>query len=338
MFEWVQHQLTVLIASPLYPVWKIFNDGGSRYFWVYILTGLVLTALLYWRDKTAAPSARMLFDRETWTSVSAQNDYFIVVISAMLRLTILSWAFLNHKAIAASVASFLIWLGVEGQVNDGWALALGLLLTLTLFVVDDFIKFFGHWLMHMIPEFWEFHKVHHSAEHLNFATAERIHPAEVVFTSFLGALSIGIVNGVFIAFFGNTLTVETVFGANVFLVAFNIFGGVLRHSPVWLSFGPTLERYLISPAMHQIHHSDKVEHFDKNMGGALAIWDRMFGTHYVPKGLEVEKFGIGEETRDFRSLGVIYLRPFSRSYQLVRNRLGPMLGKSGKAGTQTPAI
>jgi sterol desaturase/sphingolipid hydroxylase (fatty acid hydroxylase superfamily) len=322
MFEWLQHQITLLVASPLYPFWKAMNDGNARFFWIYILTGLVLTGLLYWRDREAAPTARMLFKRETWTSVSAQNDYIIVLLAAVLRLTILSWAFLNYNTIAIWVASALRGIGVEGQVNDSWAVIMGLALTVTLFVVDDFIKFFGHWLMHAVPEFWEFHKVHHSAEHLNFATAERLHPAEVVFTSFLGALSIGLVNGVFIALFGDTLTVETVFGANIFLVAFNIFGGVLRHSPVWLSFGPTLERYLISPAMHQIHHSDKVEHFDKNMGGSLAIWDRLFGTHYIPKGREVEAFGIGEETTDFRKLGVIYFRPFTNSYEMVRARLG----------------
>lgn len=336
MFEWVQLQLTKLIVSPIYPFWKALFDGNSRYFWVYVLTGLMLTGLIYWRDRTASPTARMLFNKETWTSVSAQNDYFIIVISTMLRFTILSWAFLNHKTIAVWVASFLTWLGVEGQVNDGWAVTLGLALTLALFVVDDFVKFFGHWLMHRIPEFWEFHKVHHSAEHLNFATAERIHPAEIVFTSFLGASSIGVVNGVFIAFFGDTLTVETVFGANVFLVAFNIFGGVLRHSPVWLSFGPTLERYFISPAMHQIHHSEKVEHFDKNMGGSLAIWDRIFGTHYIPVGREVESFGIGEETRDFRSLGVIFLRPFARSFEMVRDRFAPVMGKGEQGGTKSP--
>lgn len=337
MFEWLQYEFKMLIASPLYPIWKLLNDGGTRYFWVYIVTGLVLTGLLYWRDRNAAPTARMLFHRDTWTSVSAQNDYFVVVFSAILRLTVLSWAFLNYKTIAAYVASLLIWLGVQGQVNDGWAVTLGILLTLTLFVVDDFTRFFGHWLMHRIPELWEFHKVHHSAEHLNFATAERIHPAEIIFTSFLGALSIGIVNGLFIGFFGDQLTVETVFGANIFLVTFNIFGGVLRHSPVWLSFGPTLERYFISPAMHQIHHSDKVEHFDMNMGGALAIWDRMFGTHYSPKGREVEGFGIGEETRDFRSLGVIYLRPFARSHELLKERLKAVLGNPEKRRTHKPA-
>ena len=337
MFEWVQHQLLVLVASPIYPIWKIFNDGSARFFWVYILTGLVLTALIYWRDRNAAPTARMLFDKETWTSVSAQNDYFVVLFSAVLRVSLLSWAFLNYKTVAAFVASALAWLGVQGEVNDEAALMVGACLTVCLFLADDFTKFFAHWLMHRIPELWEFHKVHHSAEHLNFATAERIHPFEIIFSTAVGAVTIGTVNGIFIAFFGDTLTVETVFGANVLLVTFNVFGGVLRHSPVWLSFGPTLERYFVSPAMHQIHHSDKVEHFDKNMGGALAIWDRMFGTHYIPKGREVERFGIGEETEDFRKLTVIFFRPFGNSYDLLKKRWARWLPVNDSKGSENTA-
>jgi sterol desaturase/sphingolipid hydroxylase (fatty acid hydroxylase superfamily) len=156
---------------------------------------------------------------------------------------------------------------------------------------------------------------------LNFATAERIHPFEVVLTSLLIGLTFGVVNGLFIGLFGDTLTPITVFGANVFLVVFNIFGGVLRHSPTWISFGPKIERWVISPAMHQIHHSSDPRHYDRNMGGSLSVWDRWFGTIHIPNGREIESFGIGEETKDFRSLGVLYFRPFVKSAELLGARL-----------------
>jgi sterol desaturase/sphingolipid hydroxylase (fatty acid hydroxylase superfamily) len=195
------------------------------------------------------------------------------------------------------------------------------LLTLALFLTDDFLKWAVHTTMHKVPELWEFHKVHHSAEELNFLTAERHHPIENVLTSLTVALGFGLVNGIFIAFFGDKLTVQSVFGANIFMVVFNVAGGVLRHSPVWISFGPTIEKWVISPAMHQIHHSGDTRHFDRNMGVSLAIWDRMAGTLYIPKEREISKFGIGEETTDFRSLGVIYFRPFVRAGQLIKNRL-----------------
>lgn len=322
MLDWIKEQLAVLIVSPLYPVWKMLNVGSARYFWLYILTGLALTAFLYWRERDAAPTTRVLFKRETWWSPSAQNDYLVVIIWAMLQFTILFHLLTSFDAKA--VAEVVVWafrsIGVTGTEVTNATLLLGLALTVALFIVDDFLKFFAHWLFHKIPELWEFHKVHHSAEHLNFVTAERIHPVEIVATSLMGAVAIGLVNGVFIAFFGDQLTIATVFGANVFLVAFNICGGVLRHSPVWLSFGPFWERFFISPAMHQIHHSEKEIHFDKNLGGSLAIWDRLFGTHYIPKGREVESFGIGAETVEFRNLSTIYFKPFEKSYALIKER------------------
>lgn len=322
MFDWIKDQITVLAIAPLYPFWKMMSVGSTRYFWVYILTGLVLTAFLYWREREAAPTARILFKQDTWWSKSAQNDYLVVIIWAMLQFTLLYHLL---KALDASaMADAVVWamrsIGVTGTEVSNATILLGLALTVTLFVVDDFVKFFAHWMCHRIPELWEFHKVHHSAEHMNFVTAERIHPVEIVMTTAMSVLTIGTVNGIFIAFFGDHLTIATLFGANVFLVVSNIFGGVLRHSPVWLSFGPTLERYFISPAMHQIHHSEKEIHFDKNLGGALAVWDRMFGTHYIPKGREVESFGIGEETKEFRALSTIYFGPFQKSYAILKER------------------
>ena len=72
--------------------------------------------------------------------------------------------------------------------------------------------------------------------------------------------------------------------------------------------------------MHQIHHSGDTRHFDKNMGVSLAIWDRWFGTLHIPERRDISSFGIGEETVEFRSLSVIYLRPFRRAYDLIKAR------------------
>jgi len=59
---------------------------------------------------------------------------------------------------------------------------------------------------------------------------------------------------------------------------FNALGANLRHSHIWLSFG-SLERWFISPAQHQIHHSSAEADRDINFGTCLAIWDRLFGSH-----------------------------------------------------------
>lgn len=321
MIEAVLAQLKLAAVATLWPLHEFLIDGKSRYFWVYCVTGLGIMLYVHHVNAGRAPGERSLFDREVWMSKSAQNDYFIVVFGSVLRLTILTWVAVNWKPIAAFVASLLHAAGVNGSVHDGAAIVAGLGLTLALFIGDDFIKWAVHTLMHKVPELWEFHKVHHSAEELNFTTAERHHPLEIVITGAAAAVVFGTINGIFIALFGNQLTVQTVFGANIFMVVFNVFGGVLRHSPVWISFGPRVERWVISPAMHQIHHSGDTRHFDKNMGVSLAIWDRWFGTHYSPERREISSFGIGEETVEFRSLAVIYLRPFHRAFDLLKARV-----------------
>lgn len=320
MLEWINEICTRLTVGFLMPVYDFFADPTSRYFWLYCATGLLIAAFVYSRHKDYGDFTSTLLNKETWTSRSAINDYIILVITPAMRLTILSWAAVNWVQVKNFVVSTLTALGVSGTVNDNTAIGLGVALTITLFIVDDFLRWYVHYTFHRIPELWEFHKVHHTAEVLNFATAERHHPMEVLITAAVLTTAYGVVNGIFIALFGPHVTVTTIAGANIFLFVFNLAGGALRHSPFWISFGPRVERWIISPAMHQIHHSDKVEHFDRNMGGSLAIWDRMFGTLHIPQGREIEGFGIGEETRDFRSMEVIMLRPFQACARLMKKR------------------
>jgi creatinine amidohydrolase/Fe(II)-dependent formamide hydrolase-like protein len=72
-----------------------------------------------------------------------------------------------------------------------------------------------------------------------------------------------------------------------------------------------LSRIFISPAQHQIHHSDAPQHFDKNMGFTFAIWDGLFGTLYVPKEKETLTFGLGpKENEKFSTFWSLYLMPF----------------------------
>jgi sterol desaturase/sphingolipid hydroxylase (fatty acid hydroxylase superfamily) len=56
-----------------------------------------------------------------------------------------------------------------------------------------------------------------------------------------------------------------------------------------------LERIIVTPRYHHIHHSDNPEHYNNNLAALFTIWDRLFGTYLdpekVPRNLT---FGIGE--------------------------------------------
>jgi sterol desaturase/sphingolipid hydroxylase (fatty acid hydroxylase superfamily) len=321
VIDWIILQAKSVAVATLWPLHELVNDGQSRFFWLYCLTGIIAVAYVHQLRRSERRWQDIMFDRETWTGRSARNDYFVLVMGSVLRMTVLSWAFLNGKAIAETIASVLAMVGVAGTVTDTSAVVLGFMLTVSLFLVDDFLRWWIHYLMHKVPELWEYHKVHHSAEVLNFATAERFHPVETIITAGIMTIGIAIVNGVFIAVAGRHLTPVTVFGANVFLFTFNIFGGVLRHAPYWVSFGPKVERWVISPAMHQIHHSEEERHFDTNLGGSLSIWDRWFGTIYIPAGQEAIRYGIGPETKEYRTLKGLYVRPIVLSLVVLARRL-----------------
>lgn len=310
-----------LLQAGVRPFTDVASNGGSRIFFVYLLAALGLAAWVFLRERRAHaqdPTANglavflaFLAPRSIWTHTSARTDVVLMVLASVLLLTVATLVVPDAKALVAWTVAVV---GQASQLDrsvDAFWLAVAL--TLLLFVVDDFAKFFIHYLMHRVPALWEIHKVHHSAEVLTPFTAFRFHPLELVLTAVWVISFVAIANGAFIAAVGGRVETLTLFGANIGLVFFNLLGGTLRHSHVWLSFGPRWERHFISPAQHQIHHSSLPCHADRNMGYHLAIWDRLAGTLYVPEGRERFPFGIGRQTPQYRGVAECLVRPLARA-------------------------
>lgn len=168
-----------------------------------------------------------------------------------------------------------------------------------------------------MPVLWLFHKVHHSAERLTPFTNYRIHPVELVVMAVVPNALIGLVSGIAWYASGGEVGVYTFFGLHVGVFAYNVIGN-LRHWHVWVSFGPALNRWLLSPVHHQIHHSRDPRHYGKNRGYALALWDQLFGTLYVPQAPEPLTFGLGDGTDgEWHSVTAMYGRPFREAWDLL---------------------
>jgi sterol desaturase/sphingolipid hydroxylase (fatty acid hydroxylase superfamily) len=311
-------------------IWTDFNNelaeiilrlgfsAQSRTYWVYLLvSGLIALCLTHWqrRTNTQLPPHLRSFGTASWLSRSAINDYGLILINALLLASLMD-------VMNAGLLSLITWWSNSLQSlfphigsNSTWWTPI--LLAFCLFIVDDFIRFHSHYLEHRIGWLWELHKVHHSAEVLNFFTAERHHPLSSIVFRLIGAIGIILVNGTFLAVFAAKISPAAWLGGNIFWVLPNLLGGTLRHSSVWLSFGPRIERWIISPAQHQIHHSTNEKHFDRNFGSSLAIWDRMFGTLYTTTPTrEVIDYGLGNESADYQSLSQLYLTPLRKIYGL----------------------
>ncbi|WP_053161102.1 sterol desaturase family protein [Pseudomonas sp. P1.8] len=185
-----------------------------------------------------------------------------------------------------------LW-GARSQVGDN--LTLSLLYGLGVFLVKDFTHYWGHRAFHS-RYLWAFHKVHHSAPVLVPATASRTHFLEEVVEKLSDTICVGAYAGLFWYACGGEVSRYTLFGVTYMVFIFNGLAANLRHSHVWFSFGPLIERVVSSPAQHQIHHSDAPRHYNKNFGINLSLWDWMFGTLYVTQSTpETLRFGTGDQ-------------------------------------------
>lgn len=293
------------------------DNANLRHFWLYVLCGMAIAVFAHRIGGDDRKFHAVFFRKEVWQSRSAYIDYTILILNPVIFVFAIDWVLKTLWNLIPLISDGVRSLGADLSTESG-SVWVALALTVTLYLVNDFMRWWLHYLQHKVPLLWEFHKIHHSAEHLNFATAERFHPLDTVFFSVGSISAAAIVNGAFIGLFGDQLTVYQLGGANIIFFGTNLIGGVLRHSPAWVSFGPKIEKWLISPAMHQIHHSSDPKHWDKNMGGGLAIWDRMGGTLYVPEGREELQFGIGEESEDYRTLYGVYVEPLIKATRIVQ--------------------
>lgn len=191
------------------------------------------------------------------------------------------------------------------------------LFTICFFLFDDFSRFFVHRLMHKVPLLWSFHQVHHSAETMTPFTIFRTHPVEGVIFLIRTSVVQGVVISLFIYLFGNKVDLITVFGASVGVVFFHSLGSNLRHSHIKIRYPKFVERILISPGQHQIHHSVEQQHYDKNFGVALAIWDLMFGSLAFSEKKE-HRFGLNTKFGKKQNLLHLFFYPFKSASHTLK--------------------
>lgn len=194
-----------------------------------------------------------------------------------------------------------------------------LLFTFCTLLAWDFGKWLAHYLTHRFPILWEFHKVHHSAEVLMPLTAFRAHPVDIMIDFFFRLLCTGFVGGIFTYFYAGGLTELTLLGFNA--IAFVLFYWIahLQHSHIPLHYG-RLSHWLVSPLMHQVHHSGEVRHWDRNFGFLFGIWDWMFRTLYVPAADEKFRLGLPEGNAGYRTLRELYLQPFIGAARILARK------------------
>lgn len=297
----------------------------DRTYWPYMLSAYVMGAVVYFWQARSLPVDertgvfRFLFPANVWGHRSAINDYIMCLVNWFIIHKILTLPGLDFFTYMRGLVDELKrWMASPESASDPGMAVIAAYVFMSLFIGDLFY-YLSHRLTHKIPFLWEFHKVHHSAEVMTPFTLYRMHPLDVIFNAVCSAIGAALVAIVFFYFYPG-MTSAMIIGAyavGYFLI--NIVGSNLKHSHLWLSFGPVIERFFLSPAQHQVHHSTNPKHFDRNFSSFFSFWDWVFGTLYVPKGKENVSFGLTGEQGEFRTIGNLYVDPFLRSFKKRRS-------------------
>ena len=138
----------------------------------------------------------------------------------------------------------------------------GIALWIVAAIAWDFCYYWFHRFSHEISIFWAAHAVHHQSEDYNLSTALRQTSTDFLFSwiFYVPLFLIGFPLEVL-------LTVKAV----------NLIYQFWVHTQFVRRLG-AMDYILVTPSNHRVHHAQNERYIDKNYGGMLILWDRMFGT------------------------------------------------------------
>lgn len=129
--------------------------------------------------------------------------------------------------------------------------------------IADFLYYWEHRVEHRIRLFWAYHNVHHSSTDYNLTVASRLSWVETCF------LWIFYIPMALLGFEPLQILIAVQISA---LYQTWIHTKKIEHLGI-------LEKILNTPALHRVHHASNPRYIDKNFGGIVIIWDRLFGTY-----------------------------------------------------------
>ncbi len=243
-------------------VWKSVTLAIDPWYTNYFL-GLIIISLVVWLLEIIFPwrKNQSIFRKDFWLDgfYMFYNFFvFTILISGFYKLLTLGFknlGILDTSFEIINISKMPMWLGL-----------------LIFFVLNDFVQWFTHVVLHRYEFLWNFHKVHHSVKEMGFAAHLRYHWMENIIYKPLKTLVVMILVG------GEP---EQAF--IIHFIAITI--GHLNHANLKITWGPL--KYLFNnPVMHLYHHVKALPDNYKygiNFGISLSLWDYIFKTAYTPE-------------------------------------------------------
>ncbi|MDH6128420.1 sterol desaturase family protein [Kitasatospora sp. GP82] len=153
-------------------------------------------------------------------------------------------------------------------------------------LAQDFFYYWSHRGHHVIRLLWACHVVHHSSKHYNFSTALRQPWTSATVWPFYVPMILAGVHPAALAFCSS---------ANL-VYQFWIHTERIDHLP------RPIEYVFNTPSHHRVHHASQGGYLDRNFGGILIVFDRMFGSFTPETSRPV--FGLTKNLDTFNPLRV----------------------------------
>jgi sterol desaturase/sphingolipid hydroxylase (fatty acid hydroxylase superfamily) len=299
-------------------------------FWGVVALVAVFTYLQVPPPRSIGGLFRHLLPEKTFRHPSARADLLFwlsrrIFMPLLVLPTALSTVTAGHAA-HWLLSALIVHPAAPPDPAGPWLLCA---FTVTMFIAYDISYYTYHRLQHWVPFMWELHKVHHSAEVMIGVTKDRVHPLDEIMNRWWDGLIPGVAYGVWLFFAMDPVEV-TVFGINVYFLRNTVLMmDFIRHTHMKFSYGRWLNNVFLCPHYHQLHHSTAPQHWDKNFGLTLAVWDRMCGTLVVPQPGEGFEFGLPDrQAEEYQSLARLHFLPLKKIVMLVRHRWSTLRGRA----------
>ncbi|WEK41826.1 MAG: sterol desaturase family protein [Candidatus Sphingomonas colombiensis] len=250
---------------------------------------------------------RLVVPRRQFGTASGRADAGYFFGGVLLAGLAVGWALVSADQVRATLLALA---GGPGTARLPWWAA-AVIATVIMFVAFEFAYWLDHWLKHRVAFFWHFHKVHHQAESLSLLTNGRVHPVDTIVFLNIVAVTLGTTQAGLMLILGPPATPIALYGSNALLMIASVTISHLQHSHLWIGFGPRWGRWLLGPAHHQIHHSCAPEHYNRNLGNVLAVFDRLAGTFSAPGATRPPiRFGVDDDEPAPHGLRALLIQPF----------------------------
>jgi len=200
-------------------------------------------------------------------------------------------------SLAMGVGNVVVTLAVKGVTLAAFFLAYdyrlfelgtGPLSWLLLFFAEDLVYYVWHRASHEVELLWAAHENHHSSQHFNLSTALR-QSWTTPFTTLPFWICLPLLG------FHPWMVVT--------MTSISLIYQFWIHTELIDRMG-AFEWIFNTPSHHRVHHGANVEYLDRNHGGILILWDRLFGT-FEPERAPV-RYGLTKNIQTFDPLRIAF--------------------------------